>query len=89
VFLAISTVLLNWYFIPKYGINGAAYASCIVIFLYNITKLLFVKAKFNMQPFTGNTLKTLGLIIYGFSVYKFNLSEDITGILNNLFNKKS
>jgi len=116
VFLALGTVLLNWHFIPKFGINGAAYASCIIIFLYNIAKLLFVKAKLNMQPFTSATLKTLLLIIccglafyfwelpfhpilnivlkslllslvYGFTVYNFNLSQDITGILNNFFSR--
>lgn len=111
VLLAILTVVLNLVFIPIYGINGAAYASCITIFTYNIIKLSFVYRKFKMHPFTGLTLKTLLLIticglalffwefschpilaillktmllsiVYGISVYKFNLSEDISKLLN-------
>ena len=111
VLLAILTVVLNLVFIPIYGINGAAYASCITIFTYNIIKLSFVYRKFKMHPFTGLTLKTLLLIticglalffwefschpilaillktmllsiVYGLSVYKFNLSEDISKLLN-------
>ncbi|WP_281846508.1 polysaccharide biosynthesis C-terminal domain-containing protein [Olleya namhaensis] len=111
ILLAILTVVLNLVFIPIYGINGAAYASCITIFTYNIIKLSFVYRKFKMHPFTGLTLKTLLLIticglalffwefschpilaillktmllsiVYGLSVYKFNLSEDISKLLN-------
>ena len=111
IFLAILTVVLNLVFIPLYGINGAAYASCITIFIYNTIKLLFVYKKFKIQPFTLATIKTtllilicgLGLffwefnfnpiisiiaktliliIIYGLTVFKFNLSEDISKILN-------
>lgn len=116
VLLAISTVILNALFIPKFGINGAAYASCITIFLYNTIKVLFVSLKFNMQPFTINTYKTLALIIfsgfcfyfwefpfypvinialkslllsvfYGFVVYRFNLSPDITALINKLLQR--
>ncbi|WGD34425.1 polysaccharide biosynthesis C-terminal domain-containing protein [Olleya sp. YS] len=110
VVLAVMTVVLNFLLIPKFGINGAAYASCITIFVYNTIKLMFVYNKFNIQPFTLSTIKTMLLItfcglllfywefpfhpiiniglksmilifIYGWSVYKFNLSEDITSIL--------
>ncbi|QXP59042.1 polysaccharide biosynthesis C-terminal domain-containing protein [Olleya sp. HaHaR_3_96] len=111
VLLAILTVVLNLIFIPVYGINGAAYASCITIFTYNMVKLTFVYKKFKMQPFTISTFKTLVLIsvcglglffwefpfhpivdialktmllsiVYGLTVYKFNLSEDISKLLN-------
>lgn len=60
--LAILTVFLNMVFIPKYGINGAAFATCISIFIYNAVKLLFVFVKFKMMPFTLNSIKTLCLI---------------------------
>ena len=111
ILLAVLTVVLNLVFIPVYGINGAAYASCITIFTYNIIKLVFVYRKFKMHPFTSVTLKTMLLItvcglalffwefschpilaillktmllsiVYGLSVYKFNLSEDISKLLN-------
>ncbi|RAJ16239.1 lipopolysaccharide biosynthesis protein [Olleya aquimaris] len=110
VVLAVLTIVLNLVLIPEFGINGAAYASCITIFVYNTIKLLFVYSKFNIQPFTVSTVKTLFLIVscglllffwefpfhpiinivlksivltllYVWSVYKFELSEDITTIL--------
>ena len=116
VLLAVSTVILNALFIPEFGINGAAYASCITIFLYNTIKVVFVYLKFKMQPFTINTYKTLALIIfsgfcfyfwefpfhpiinialkslllsvfYGFVVYRFNLSSDITALINKLLQR--
>lgn len=62
VLLAILTVFLNMVFIPKYGINGAAFATCISIFIYNAVKLLFVFVKFKMMPFSLNSIKTLCLI---------------------------
>ena len=117
VFLALSTVLLNTVFIPWLGVNGAAYATCITIFIYNIIKVLFVYNKFKIHPFTLNTIKTLSLIIfcavafyfwdfpfhpiisiglksllislvYGFVVYNYNFSEDISTLINKLFKLK-
>ncbi len=63
VMLAIITILLNLYFIPKYGIDGAAFASFIAFFIYNSIKLLYVRKKFGMLPFTTNSLKVLLLLI--------------------------
>lgn len=116
VVLAICTIVLNAIFIPEFGINGAAYATCIAIFLYNTIKIVFVYAKFKMIPFTNNTLKTLLLILicvlgfyfwdfqfhpilnialksllisllYGLIVYRFNFSEDISGLINKLLKR--
>ncbi|MGB6267587.1 MAG: polysaccharide biosynthesis C-terminal domain-containing protein [Olleya sp.] len=70
VLLAFMTVVLNLVFIPKFGINGAAYASCITIFIYNAIKLLFVYYKFKIHPFTISTLKTgLLIIICGLGLF--------------------
>jgi len=38
--------------IPKYGIHGAAIATMLSIFLYNLIKYIFVWVRFSMQPFT-------------------------------------
>ncbi len=70
VFLAVITILFNLWLIPKYGLNGAAYASFAAFFIYNTIKLVFVKIRFNMLPFTLETLKVfvllllLGLLFY-------------------------
>jgi O-antigen/teichoic acid export membrane protein len=74
VFLVITTVLLNIIFIPKYGINGSAFATFISVLAYNIAKLAFVKITFNMMPFTLMTLKVFGLIaicLGGFYFWEF------------------
>jgi len=116
VLLAVLTIVLNMIFIPLYGINGAAFATCISIFIYNTVKLCFVFSKFKMLPFTLNSIKTLCLIIicaasfyfwdfqfhpifnialktalvglsYGFAVYIFNFSEDISGLINKFLKR--
>lgn len=118
VFLAVIAVTLNVLLIPEYGINGAAFATVIAIFVYNIAKILFVYIKFKISPFSSNTVKTFVLIIvlmglfyfwefpfhpmvniglksiliglcYSGLVYVLNLSEDISAILNKIFNRAS
>lgn len=64
--LAVITIAANYYLIPIHGINGAAIASAAALFIFNLTKYLFVILKFRMQPFTWNTLKILivGAVIF-------------------------
>lgn len=63
ILLAILAIGLNLWLIPIYGVNGAAFATVISIFVYNIAKLIFVYIKFNMSPFSSDTIKTLVLIL--------------------------
>jgi len=56
-------VVLNVFFIPAFGINGAGIATFIAIFAYNSIKLFFVYKKFKMVPFTRFTLYIALLII--------------------------
>ncbi|MBT8377270.1 MAG: polysaccharide biosynthesis C-terminal domain-containing protein [Bacteroidia bacterium] len=62
VLLALLTIAFNVVMIPKYGINGAAIATFLAIAIYNTLKVLYVKAKFKMQPINAKTLKVLFLI---------------------------
>ncbi|WP_191859462.1 lipopolysaccharide biosynthesis protein [Hanstruepera ponticola] len=71
VLLAILTITLNIIFIPIYGINGAAFATFIAVFLYNSAKIWFVNYKFKMLPFSVNTSKVLMLIIVSLGVFYF------------------
>lgn len=63
VFLAVMTILFNMWFIPRYGMEGAALATFLAIFIYNTCKLGYVKSKFDMWPFTKETFKVLCLIL--------------------------
>ncbi|MCM4166175.1 hypothetical protein KCTC52924_03097 [Arenibacter antarcticus] len=63
VMLAVLTILLNLWLIPRYGLDGAAIASFLAFFIYNTIKLVYVKAKFNIQPFTKETVKVFLLLL--------------------------
>lgn len=87
IVLAILTVILNILLIPEYGINGAALATFISIFIYNSAKLIFVYYKFKMLPFTVNTLKTFVLlivIIAAFYFWEFSFHPVVNIILKSI-----
>lgn len=60
--LAASTIVLNFYLIPIYGIEGAAIASFIAMLTFNLIKFIFVWVKFNLQPFSFKSLILLLII---------------------------
>ena len=74
VLLAIITVIANLLLIPRFGIDGAAMATAISIFLFNLTRLIVVKYKLNIQPFSVKTIHTLVTLIlfYFFLIYIFD-----------------
>lgn len=71
VFLAVLTIVLNALFIPAFGINGAAFATLIAMFLYSASKVGFVYAKFKMSPFSTSTVKVFILILVCMGVFYF------------------
>ena len=83
VILAISAIVLNIILIPLYGINGSAVATLIAVVVYNTIKVIFVKMKYGMLPFTIQTLKITGLLIlcvlaFYFWEFPFNAYLNIT-----------
>jgi O-antigen/teichoic acid export membrane protein len=48
--------------IPRFGIEGSAFATLITVIVYNTTKLLFVVYKINLFPFTIKTFYNLIII---------------------------
>ena len=71
VILTILTVMLNMLFIPRYGINGSAFATFLAISIYNTIKIYFVKKKFNMMPFNAATGKVFLLLIVTVAIFYF------------------
>ncbi|EPR73645.1 Polysaccharide biosynthesis protein [Winogradskyella psychrotolerans RS-3] len=70
VLLAIMAIVLNIVFIPVYGIEGSAFATFLAVFIYNTIKIIFVKRKFNMLPFTiGSAKIILALIVLSLAFY--------------------
>jgi len=69
VFSAILAVVLNIYFIPLYGLLGAAYATLIIIVIINSLKIVLIVVKMQLHPFSSDTLKILGCIGLIFTVF--------------------
>ena len=63
VVLAIIAIVLNFIFIPIYGIEGSAFATFLAVAIYNTIKVIFVKRKFNIQPFSWSSFKMVLLIL--------------------------
>ncbi|MEE2931010.1 MAG: oligosaccharide flippase family protein [Bacteroidota bacterium] len=120
--LLLFTFIANYIFIPSdwhilgisiSGINGAALATALSIFLFNIIRLFVIKIKMDMQPFDTKTiyvvilliliflsikfipfteipilnigLRSLAVLILFFPMlFIFNLSEDITRLINDI-----
>lgn len=55
----ITIIGLNYFFIPIYGINGAALAILINYSLSNLLRTLIILVKYRLQPFTVKTLYAL------------------------------
>ena len=86
VLLAIMAIVLNAVFIPIYGIEGSAFATFLAVFIYNTIKIIFVKKKFNMQPFTFASLKivlTLIVLSLGFYFWEFPFNPIVNIILKS------
>ena len=58
-FLGLSNILLNLWLIPKYQIVGAALASALALFAFNLLKAVFIYLRFRMQPFGWASAKIL------------------------------
>ncbi|EAR15749.1 polysaccharide biosynthesis C-terminal domain-containing protein [Robiginitalea biformata] len=59
--LVLITIALNIWLIPRFGINGAAWATFISIAAYNLVKLLFVRLKFGLVPWSRDTFRLIGV----------------------------
>ncbi|WP_109829794.1 lipopolysaccharide biosynthesis protein [Reichenbachiella versicolor] len=74
---SVVAIVLNYYFIQYWGINGAAIATLLVIGLSQIFKLFYIKYNFGFFQFTYNSLGVVALIAILFIVKPlvFNLEN--------------
>jgi O-antigen/teichoic acid export membrane protein len=77
LFLIIIAIINNHLLIPIYGITGAAIATAISIFFFNVIKFIIVYVKLGIQPFS---IKTLLSLIIAISVYLLGTSLPSTSI---------
>jgi len=70
VVLLILMVILNVLLIPIFGLNGAAIATFIAVFLYNLLKIGFVYKAFGMLPFSEKTLIVIiSVVLFSLGFY--------------------
>ncbi|MAE07128.1 MAG: polysaccharide biosynthesis protein [Bacteroidetes bacterium] len=70
IIFAILLIVSNYILIPIYGIVGAAIATLISKFIYNIIKYLFLYSKYKLQPFNFKTVLVylIAIVAYGVSL---------------------
>ena len=94
LFLLAVTFLSNYFFIPDssplkelgiVGINGAAFATALSIFLFNFIKFVFIYVKVKLHPFDIKTLYSILLLLFVYYVVD-SLSLDFNPYLNILLN---
>ena len=71
--MALSVYFLNklFYYQMNFGTNGLALSTLISLLVFNTVKLWFVKAKFEMNPYTKETTKIFFIIIALFGLFYF------------------
>ena len=81
--LFVLAIINNLIFIPIWGIEGAAVATCLSSFIYNAVKYFYIWKTFKLQPFDRNTLYTLLLILVCLGIDHFlpALSSPVFDIL--------
>lgn len=83
VVLLTLAIPLNYFFVREFGIIGAAYAHLISFSVYNAIRIIFLKRKFNMQPFSTKTAYAivLAFIVYTGCYYAFLSLHTFAGIV--------
>ena len=85
--LLVLMVGTNLVFIPRYGFNGAAFASFISLSLHNIIKTVFVYVKYRIWPFS---FKSMLAILIGLSALFLNrFIPDFEGFLADVLIRSS
>ena len=77
--MALSVYFLNDYLIDLMGINGAALSTLIVVTLFTFLKIIYIKSKLNLSPFSFNSVKVLLIIGSLFLIFE-NISFPFKGI---------
>ncbi|HZI68274.1 MAG TPA: oligosaccharide flippase family protein [Hanamia sp.] len=76
-------VPLNYFLVKHYGIIGAGYSTLLSYSVYNIIRILFLKTKFNMHPFSYKTVYAvlLAFVTYSICFFAFRHLHGFAAIL--------
>ena len=81
LFSSLLAVILNIYLITEFGIIGAAYATLIVLAIMNSLRIYLVKVKFNIHPYSRDTIKIIILSVLTYFVFS-NLQLGFQPVIN-------
>ena len=83
IILLLLTVPLNIVLVKQYGIIGSAWSNLASYIVYNTVRIIFLKRRFNLQPFTRQTLYVLihTLVCFVLIYFLFKNMNGLTGII--------
>jgi O-antigen/teichoic acid export membrane protein len=88
LFLIVCVFLLNLYFIPNWGIPGAAISTSIALIVYNLGRLIFVYAAFKIHPFNVNQVVMIVLalltLVVGHAIHLWITNEWLDVVMQTL-----
>lgn len=77
IIMAISVYYLNDILIGIYGINGAALSTLLVVLFFTTLKIIFIKHKLKISPYSTDSLKVILLIMVVFTVFQnFKITDN-------------
>ena len=77
ILMAISVYYLNDILIDIYGINGAALSTLIVVLFFTSLKIIFIKYKLKISPYSINSIKVISIItVMFFAFQNFKLTDN-------------
>jgi O-antigen/teichoic acid export membrane protein len=76
LFLGVLNIITNYFLIQQFEVVGAALATCISMFLFNVAKLIFIKFKFGFFPFSS---KLFPVIAFGIAAWFIAIWMPVTG----------
>lgn len=86
VLLAAMSVLLNYWLVPHWDINGGAVAYMLSYLIYFVLLLAFIKWKIGVQPFSGKMMPVLVVVLTLFGL-NWVWSSMLTPWFADLFDK--
>lgn len=86
IFMAVFVVIGNYMLIPKFGINGAAISTLLVVVIFTCIRIGYVYYYFKMQPFDWHTLYAfllIGIFYWVLTFIHFNIHPFLSIILKS------
>jgi len=81
--LLLLAIVLNIWFIPLWGMEGAALATMVSMIIYNVLKSVLVYRWYRLQPFNRNVFIVFGMLLISsaFSFLDFTGSQMVSAVI--------